>query len=106
MSLSVVARTLSQCNCFILVLDSLLSASNFCGEQTPLLTSLTCLVFSDNGLAFGLGLLELDLLVCLKIGEVYAFGTACFLVIADGWGGGGGGGGGGCGIVILDAFCS
>lgn len=107
MSLSVVARTLSQCNGFILVLDSLFSASNFSVEWAPLRTCLTGLVFSDNGLAFGLGLLEFDLLVCLKTGEeVYVFAAPCFLVNDVGGRGGGGGGGGGCGNGILDAFCS
>lgn len=106
MSFSVVARTLSQCNGFILVLDSLFSASNFSVEWAPLLTSLTGLVFSDNGLALGLGLLEADLLVCLRTGEeVYVFASPCFLVIDVG-SGGGGGGGGGRGIGVLDAFCS
>lgn len=66
--------------------------------SASMLDSLAGLVLLDDGLAFGLGLFDCDLLACLKTGGVYVFAATYFLAIE-------GGGGGGGGIGIIDAFC-
>lgn len=71
--------------------------------SSPLLTSSTGLVLSDDGLSLGLGLLDHDDLVSfLGAGKEACFFAAPNILGIESGGGGGGGGG----IGVLHTICS